>query len=81
MRKAKILGKRETRLVEIVRLYENVDNTPPTAVELGKKYNVTAQVIRADLRFLRDEGYLPSARLAELKRRYKPKFIKGGGVM
>ena len=70
-------GKRESRLVEIVRLFENSDS-PPTAKSLAGRYNVSAQIIRSDVRYLRKAGYLPSSKLAELRRRYKPRFVKGG---
>lgn len=82
MNKDKFSSKREARMVELVALLEAQEYVmlPTDASKWAKQFGVSGQVIRADIRWLRSQGYLPRQSLAVIKQRFKPKFV-GKGVM
>jgi hypothetical protein len=79
MDRNKLSGKREARLVQLVALLEaqGYIMLPTDAGRWAKMFGVAGQIIRADIRLLREEGYLPHQRLAILKKRFKPEVVKG----
>lgn len=82
MKTGRLAAKREVRLVELIKLIQSQDSIvrPEDASLWAEKFGVCSTQIRGDIRFLRKEGYLPSARLSEIKKKYKPMYMKDGAI-
>jgi hypothetical protein len=54
---------------------------PKDAGVWSVRFGVGSSQIRADIKYLRKHGYLPSARLATLKKKFKPLYEKDGLIL